>query len=52
MVEYIPAGAKRILDIGCGEGKFAHLLKQKLNAEVWGIEINELAASKASTGSW
>ena len=47
MLEFIPADAKRILEVGCGEGGFSAFLKEKLGAEIWGIEINEAAGKKA-----
>lgn len=47
MIDFIPIGANKILDIGCGEGAFSQQLKQKLNAEVWGLEINNNAAAMA-----
>lgn len=47
MMKFIPQDSKKILDIGCGQGEFGKQLKQKLQAEVWGIEINGEAASKA-----
>jgi len=47
MLKFIPNLSKRILDIGCGEGLFASILKQKFNSEVWGIEINNAAARLA-----
>ncbi len=34
-----PKSAK-ILDMGCGAGTLGQALKQKLNAEVWGVESN------------
>jgi len=39
MLKYLPKTAKKILDIGCGNGAFASAVKQKNNAEVWGIEL-------------
>jgi 2-polyprenyl-3-methyl-5-hydroxy-6-metoxy-1,4-benzoquinol methylase len=39
MARFVPATAKRILDVGCGEGSFSSRLKEKLGAEVWGIEL-------------
>jgi len=39
MLKYLPEGANKILDVGCGNGAFASLVKQKNNAEVWGIEL-------------
>lgn len=47
MLKYIPAGAVRILEVGCGEGNFCRLLKKK-STEVWGLEINPEAAVIAS----
>ncbi len=47
MLGYIPKTARKILDAGCGAGLFGSYLKQELNAEVWGIEIDEKAASVA-----
>ena len=43
----ISPGSKKILDIGCAEGKMASELKKRNNAEVWGIEIVEVVAQKA-----
>lgn len=36
-----------ILDVGCGAGVLGSALKEKANAEVWGIEFNEKAAIEA-----
>ena len=44
MLKYLPQNAKKILDVGCGEACFSFLVKQKNNAEVWGIELNRNAA--------
>ena len=46
MLKYIPAGAEKILEIGCGTGAFCKQLKD-LGKEVWAIEINSDAAEKA-----
>jgi len=47
MLAYVPSNANTILDVGCGQGKFA---VQLLNSsrEVWGIEPNCEAAQIAS----
>ncbi len=39
--------SKKILDVGCAEGKMASELKERNKAEVWGIEIVKDAAQKA-----
>jgi 2-polyprenyl-3-methyl-5-hydroxy-6-metoxy-1,4-benzoquinol methylase len=48
MMQYIPAVAKRILDVGCGEGVFGAQLKQRNQAEVWGIELEPAIAERAA----
>jgi len=47
MIEFVPKSAKFILDVGCGAGIFAKQLKKNINAQVWGIEMNETAANCA-----
>jgi len=39
MGRFIPRTAKRILDVGCGEGIFGLRLKEGLGAELWGVEL-------------
>lgn len=39
MLKYLPENAHRILDIGCGNGAFAEIIKNSNHAEVWGIEF-------------
>ena len=41
MLEFFPTNAKTVLDIGCGEGAFASLIKEKFKTETWGIEYME-----------
>lgn len=49
MIKYVPFSAKRILEVGCGEGLFAKLLiGKKAEREVWGVELNSEAAQIAS----
>ncbi|HVO75250.1 MAG TPA: methyltransferase domain-containing protein, partial [Ignavibacteriaceae bacterium] len=36
--QLVNPNSKKILDVGCGSGKLGAVLKQKLNAEVWGVE--------------
>lgn len=45
--DLISPTAKIILDVGCGEGVMASELKQKLNAEVWGVEFVDTVSQKA-----
>lgn len=49
MMDFIPNHAKKMLDIGCGEGFFSQQIKQKLNAEVWGIELDKTRGNIAQT---
>lgn len=41
MVAFVPSNTKKMLDIGCGQGLFGKLCKEKLNCEVHGIELVE-----------
>lgn len=47
MISFVPENAKRILDVGCGEGFFGFQLKREINAKIWGIEIDRTAAESA-----
>ena len=47
MLDFLPNNAKKILDVGCGNGLFAQLVKKRNKAEVWGIEYMEQEALKA-----
>jgi 2-polyprenyl-3-methyl-5-hydroxy-6-metoxy-1,4-benzoquinol methylase len=48
MLPFIPPNAKKVLDVGCGVGRFGSVLKEKYGAEVWGVEMNPAAAEHAS----
>lgn len=48
MLDFIPLTAKRVLDVGCGEGNFGEAVKEKMHAEVWGVELFEEAAFVAA----
>ena len=39
--------SRRILDIGCAAGMLGYELKEKLGAEVWGVECSPIAAEEA-----
>jgi 2-polyprenyl-3-methyl-5-hydroxy-6-metoxy-1,4-benzoquinol methylase len=48
MLKYVPEASRTVLDVGCGEGLFGNTLKQmSAGREVWGIEINPVAAAEA-----
>ncbi len=47
VVDRIPRGTRRLLDVGCANGAFGMTVKERLGAEVWGIEIHEPAARVA-----
>jgi 2-polyprenyl-3-methyl-5-hydroxy-6-metoxy-1,4-benzoquinol methylase len=49
ILAFIPASARRVLDIGCGAGRLGEALKARQPAEVTGIEMVE-AAAKAAHG--
>jgi len=41
LAQHVPAGARRVLDVGCGGGELGRYLKQQRNVgEVAGVEIN------------
>jgi 2-polyprenyl-3-methyl-5-hydroxy-6-metoxy-1,4-benzoquinol methylase len=48
MAVYIPTFAKRILDVGCGQGAFSRLIKSRRSCEIWGVEPMQEAARIAS----
>jgi 2-polyprenyl-3-methyl-5-hydroxy-6-metoxy-1,4-benzoquinol methylase len=47
MLRFVPADARRILEIGCAQGVFAASVKKRNDAEVWGIEYDAAAAEHA-----
>ena len=47
MLKYLPLDSKTVIDIGCGDGSFAQVIKERTNAEVWGIEYMKEEALKA-----
>jgi GT2 family glycosyltransferase/tetratricopeptide (TPR) repeat protein/2-polyprenyl-3-methyl-5-hydroxy-6-metoxy-1,4-benzoquinol methylase len=44
----VPLDARRILDIGCGAGQLGRALKNRQNCMVYGVELNGIAAERAS----
>ncbi|WP_378183876.1 class I SAM-dependent methyltransferase [Aquimarina sp. SS2-1] len=49
MIKYIPEQTKKVIDVGCGNGAFAKIIKDKTEAEVWGIEYMDSEAQVAKT---
>lgn len=47
MLDFIPKNSKKVLDLGCGQGNFAKILKDKLEVEVWGVEVEKSEAEIA-----
>jgi len=47
ILPFVPQAAGFILDVGCGTGRFAALLKERNKATVWGIEQSAHAAGLA-----
>ena len=47
MLKYLPKNSSTIIDIGCADGSFGRLIKEKIQAEVWGIEYRIEEAEKA-----
>jgi 2-polyprenyl-3-methyl-5-hydroxy-6-metoxy-1,4-benzoquinol methylase len=49
MAAFLPTGARRVLDVGCGGGAFGAYVKSlHPDVRVVGVEPNELAAAKAA----
>ncbi|WP_027392238.1 MULTISPECIES: bifunctional 2-polyprenyl-6-hydroxyphenol methylase/3-demethylubiquinol 3-O-methyltransferase UbiG [Aquimarina] len=49
MIQYLPENPKTIIDVGCGNGAFAEVLKNTTGAEVWGIEYMDKEAQVAKS---
>jgi 2-polyprenyl-3-methyl-5-hydroxy-6-metoxy-1,4-benzoquinol methylase len=47
MLPFVPAHCRRLLDVGCADGKFGESLKKTREIEVWGVEPTKSAAAKA-----
>ena len=47
VASWVPQKTRKILDVGCGEGFFLKLIKEKTGAETWGIEVEMEVADKA-----
>jgi 2-polyprenyl-3-methyl-5-hydroxy-6-metoxy-1,4-benzoquinol methylase len=49
ILKFVPDNVKTTLDIGCGQGTFSAALKEKFNANTWGIEPVTAMAKIAET---
>ncbi|OHD58679.1 MAG: hypothetical protein A2014_08110 [Spirochaetes bacterium GWF1_49_6] len=49
VLEFVPVECKKILEVGCGQGGFGAIIKERNNAEVWGAELMEEPAKVAAT---
>jgi SAM-dependent methyltransferase len=47
MLPLLPAGTRRVLELGCGEGRFGVLVKNSRGAEYWAIEFQPEVAARA-----
>lgn len=47
MLKYIPNTATKLMDVGCGDGSFGKVLKERGYEQVWGIEYTDKEAKKA-----
>lgn len=47
LLPFVPANARRVLDIGCGAGRFGGMLRETRGCEVWGVEPEPRAAALA-----
>jgi len=48
LLAIVPAEARRVLDIGCGCGRLGESIRRRQNTEVWGVELDPVAASEAA----
>jgi len=49
LIELVPKGARRILDVGCSVGKTGQILKERGFEEVFAVEVNPQAAQQAKS---
>jgi 2-polyprenyl-3-methyl-5-hydroxy-6-metoxy-1,4-benzoquinol methylase len=48
VLEFVPEGARDVLEVGCAHGETGRLLQEKLGCRVTGVELNPVVASKAA----
>ncbi len=48
ILPFVPAGAREVLEVGCGRGVTGQLLQEKLGCRVTGVELNPVVAREAA----
>lgn len=48
ILPFVPAGAREVLEVGCGRGVTGRLLQETLGCRVTGVELNPVVAREAS----
>ena len=48
ILPFVPAGAREVLEVGCGRGVTGRLLQERLGCRVTGVELNPVVAREAS----
>lgn len=48
VLPHLPAGARRVLEVGCARGATGRLLAAELGCEVTGVELNPVVAAEAA----
>jgi 2-polyprenyl-3-methyl-5-hydroxy-6-metoxy-1,4-benzoquinol methylase len=48
VLPHLPAGARRVLEVGCGRGATGELVRRELGARVTGVELNPVVAREAA----
>jgi 2-polyprenyl-3-methyl-5-hydroxy-6-metoxy-1,4-benzoquinol methylase len=48
MLRYVPPASRKTLEFGCGRGGFSSLVKQRLAAQTWAVEIDKTSAAAAA----
>jgi 2-polyprenyl-3-methyl-5-hydroxy-6-metoxy-1,4-benzoquinol methylase len=48
ILPFVPAGAREVLEVGCGRGVTGKLLQDKFGCRVTGVELNPVVATEAA----